>query len=158
MVRTSGPGARPMTKPKSGIQSKAQKQAEEDLEMTPLELVQQAEVELASIAASRNDPKNVEWRKARMKSQQQMADANNTEYWCCVCFQSEEQKLDFLKQSGLLRHDEDKYFTAQEVVDAWNEGRSRKPLKLTADSRGHHTLPVNRRWSRFAMPIEGPGE
>lgn len=154
IAKTAGPTARLLVRPKSGIQSKEQKQAEDDLELTPLELVQQAELEVASIKES---SENAKWRRARMKSQQQMADANDTEYWIAVCFDSQVQKLDFLKQTGLLRHDEDKYFAYHEVVEAWNQGRGRQ-LKLTPDGRGHHTLPVNRRWSRFAMPVEGPGE
>jgi hypothetical protein len=159
IAKTGGPmSGRGLVKPKSGIQTKEQRKAEEDLELTPLELVSQAETELASINPSKETAKNIEWRQARMKSQQQMADANDTEYWIAVCFDTQDQKLEFLKQTGLLRHDEDKYFAYHEVVEAWNEGRAKKPLKLTPDGRGHHTLPVNRRWSRFAMPIEGPGE
>lgn len=55
--------------------------------------------------------------------------ATDTEYWCCFCFQTREQKEEFLSNSGLAAViDADKYLDGQAAADVLK-------IKLTKDLR-----------------------
>lgn len=111
-----------------------------------LEKLQRAEARLKEIADT--NP-NAKWKLARMRAQQVMHDSNDSEYWIAIAFESRAQKERFLHLLGLLRADEDKYYSGREVAKILG-------IDLTPDGRAYHTLPVNRRWARFAMTSDGP--
>lgn len=111
---------------------------------TLLDKVKRAEQELASV--TEKDP-NAKFNIARMKSEQIRVDSNDTEYYAVICFESYAQKIQFLEATKLLRDDQDTYFSGKEVAKVMG-------VQLTTDHRAYHSLPVNRRWMRFAMPLE----
>lgn len=115
---------------------------------TLLDKVKRAEQELAS--ATEKDP-NAKFNIARMKSEQIRIDSNDTEYYAVICFESYSQKIQFLEAAKLLRDDQDTYYSGKEVAKLLG-------IKLTDDKRAYHSLPVNRRWMRFAMPLATPGQ
>lgn len=49
-------------------------------------------------------------------ARKQHADRTDSEYWFCVCFQSREQKEEFLRKAGLFEHG-DKYLNGEFVAD-----------------------------------------
>lgn len=111
-----------------------------------LEKVQQAEAELRSVRPGDVGADQAKFNVARMKSEQTRIDSNDTEYYICICFESYHQKIAFLEKLRLLRDDQDTYFSGKETARALG-------FKLTDDHRAFHSLPVNRRWRRFALPI-----
>lgn len=113
---------------------------------TLLDKVKRAEQELASVKST--DP-NAKFNIARMKSEQIRIDSNDTEYYFVVCCESYAQKIQLLEALKLLRDDQDTYYSAKEFAKLLG-------IKLTTDHRAYHSLPVNRRWMRFAMPLETP--
>lgn len=119
---------------------------------TVLEKIAKAEAELASIAEAPGGldvaaNTNAKWNLARLREQRLALDSNDSEYWFCVCFESREQKEDFLQRfPGLLKVG-DKYIDGREMARAFG-------FVLASDKRAFHTLPVNLRWKRFALPVQ----
>lgn len=129
----------------SGIGKRAAPNTKKNAD-TLLDKVARAEKELASVKDT--DP-NAKFNIARMKSEQIRIDSNDTEYYAVICFESYAQKIQFLEAVKLLRDDQDTYYSGKEVAKLLG-------VRLTDDHRAYHSLPVNRRWMRFAMPLQTP--
>lgn len=103
-----------------------------------------------ALASIKDSDANAKWTLARMRSKQMFIDTNDTDYWICICFESRQQKDEFLRLSRLELPDEDKYFSGLALAKAMG-------LKLTRDRRAFHTLGVNQRWEPYAMPETNAG-
>lgn len=138
------PGSKPATVPK-GRKRKA------DL----VEQVRTAERRLNEVK-----DENAEWTLARLKSKQKFIDSNDTHYWFAVCCESRAQRNALLDALDIeLGADNYQYVSVWTMLRAINlRIEAGKPISLTPDSRGLHTLPVNRRWGRHAMPPGGEAD
>ncbi|OFW58430.1 MAG: hypothetical protein A2Y75_01595 [Candidatus Solincola sediminis] len=49
------------------------------------------------------------------EEQRRFTQATDSEYWCCICFTTREEKEEFLKKTGLFEHG-DKYLDGRVVA------------------------------------------
>lgn len=79
----------------------------------------------------------------RMKDEQnRFRDATDSEYWCCVCFQSRAQKEAFLSKIGVLIYG-DKYLDGQVVAEKLG-------IEIpTADIKYNKSDKVDKAWLNF---------
>lgn len=72
------------------------------------------------------------------REKQRYQDVTDSEYWVAVCFESRDQKEEFLKATGLLQ-DGDKYISGPDLAAHFG-------VPLTRDAGAHRKVSINPRW------------
>jgi hypothetical protein len=82
------------------------------------------------------------FRKRMADENQRFALATDTEYWCCICFQSRAEKEEFLSKLDILKYG-DKYLDGQQVAEKL--GVSLTPVSMSYNPG----KKVDKTWESF---------
>lgn len=115
--------------------------AETEAPPTVAEAEAEAEAELSEVLAG--------FKERAKREESRVENATDSEYWFCLCFQTRDQKDEFLRKMGWWEIG-DKYLDGMEVAHALG-------IRLEADVPPMPQLRIDRRLAALADDIDGQG-